>query len=78
MSTEPTPLKIRGELILLGQLVKFVGLIGTGGEVKDYLATAKIEVNGEAENRRGRKIRPGDIVHLPDGRVFRIEGDPAP
>lgn len=68
--------KIRGDLITLGQLVKLLRLIGSGGEVKDFLAHTRIEVNGEPENRRGRKIRDGDIVHIPGKRTVRIEATP--
>ena len=67
--------KIRGDLITLGQLVKYLDLIGTGGEVKDFLARAKIKVNGEPEDRRGRKIRDGDIVHIPGKKTVRIQAE---
>ena len=53
---------IRGEMIRLGQLLKLAGLIDAGGEAAAYLATAPVRVNGEAEARRGRKLRPGDEV----------------
>ena len=56
---------VRGEYITLGQLVKMVGVADTGGEAKSYIGSAAIRVNGEPENRRGRKLRPGDVVHLP-------------
>lgn len=68
--------KIRGDLITLGQLVKYLDLIGSGGEVKSFLARAKIKVNGEPEDRRGRKIRDGDIVHIPGKKTVRIQATP--
>jgi S4 domain protein YaaA len=52
----------RGEYITLGQLLKAAGVLGTGGEVKSYLAETTILVNGEPEQRRGRKLYPGDLV----------------
>lgn len=55
---------VRGDHITLGQLLKLVGAVGTGGEVKRYLAETPVQVNGEWENRRGRKLRPGDTVLL--------------
>ena len=55
---------IRGDYITLGQLLKLAGLIGTGGEARDFLADTAILVNGEPDNRRGRKIRPGDRVYI--------------
>ncbi len=58
---------VRGDHITLGQLLKVAGLVGTGGEVKYFLQETSIQVNGEHDNRRGRKLRPGDEV-LVEGR----------
>jgi ribosome-associated protein len=66
-------LKVRGEYITLGQLLKVAGLAGTGGEAKFLLSEGGVTVNGEAEDRRGRKLRPGDTVRLPDGQNIRLE-----
>ena len=63
---------IRGEKILLGQLLKVLGIAYTGGEAKLYLADADIRVNGEFDNRRGRQLFDGDVVELPGGRRVRI------
>jgi len=57
-------ISIRGEFITLGQLLKLTGEVPTGGEVKDYLAETTPIVNGEPENRRGRKLRVGDVIVL--------------
>ncbi len=70
--TEPTELKVRGPYITLGQLMKFVGLASSGGEAKLFLAEGGITVNGEAEDRRGKKLRPGDIVIFPDGMAVNL------
>ncbi|MDR3691905.1 MAG: RNA-binding S4 domain-containing protein [Fimbriimonas sp.] len=63
---------IRGDLITLGQLIKTLGLIGSGAEIKEYLAAEQVFVNGELDCRRGRKIRPGDAVLLSTGVLVRI------
>jgi ribosome-associated protein len=55
---------IRGQFITLGQLLKLVGEVSSGGDVKDYLAVETPIVNGEPEIRRGRKLRPGDVIEL--------------
>ena len=52
---------IRGDMIRLGQLLKLAGLAGGGGDVKALLADG-VKVNGEAEDRRGRQLRQGDVV----------------
>jgi ribosome-associated protein len=56
--------EIWGELITLGQLIKLLSLIGSGAEVKEFLAETRIDVNGEPENRRGRKLYPGDLISI--------------
>ena len=55
-----------------------VGVIGTGGEAKYYLAMTNVLVNGEPEARRGKKLRPGDLVTAPGIAPIRIaEGGPS-
>jgi len=53
---------IRDEYITLAQALKMAGIVGSGGEAKYYLMDNAVEVNGEAEQRRGRKLRPGDLI----------------
>jgi ribosome-associated protein len=54
--------EIRGEIIRLGQLLKLLGLADSGGEAKALLEAGGVTVNGEPETRRGRQLRPGDVV----------------
>jgi ribosome-associated protein YbcJ (S4-like RNA binding protein) len=65
-------LAVRGEFITLGQLLKVYGLAGTGGIAKLVLEETPAQVNGASENRRGRKLRPGDTVVLPDGQAVAL------
>ncbi len=62
--------EIRGDAIRLGQLLKLVGVVDSGAEAKALLAEQAVIVNGEPENRRGRQIRPGDVV-VAAGREIR-------
>ena len=50
------------EFITLNVLLKITDLIPTGGMAKIFLAGNDVYVNGEKENRRGRKLYRGDIV----------------
>lgn len=70
-----TILDIRDEFITLAQLLKTVGVIGTGGEAKYYLAETAVMVNGEPEQRRGRKLRPGDLVIAPGAAPIRLAAE---
>ena len=63
---------IKTEDINLSQFMKFAGIVNTGGEAKILLSEADITVNGEAENRPGRKLYPNDVVII-DGRKYVIE-----
>lgn len=55
---------INTEYITLGQLLKYENILDSGGLVKDFLLRTKILVNDVIENRRGRKLYPGDIVDI--------------
>lgn len=49
-------------MIRLGQLLKLAGVIDSGAEIKAFLLTEPVWVNGEREARRGRQLYPGDVV----------------
>jgi ribosome-associated protein len=55
-------IEIRGDGIRLGQLLKLAGIVDSGAEVKDLLASGGVRVNGEPEERRGRQLGVGDVV----------------
>lgn len=57
---------INTDFIKLGQLLKLVGIITNGAEAKMFLEENNVIINNESENRRGRKIFPGDIVKVND------------
>ncbi len=50
--------------ITLGVLLKITGIIDTGGQAKYFLAENKVLVNGEEDNRRGRKLYHGDVIEV--------------
>ncbi len=64
-------IKIRGEMIRLGQLLKLAGVVESGGDGKDLLAAEAVIVNGETETRRGRQLHDGDVVEVEEYE-FRI------
>ena len=67
----PREVPIRGETIRLGQLLKLTGVVDAGGDVKAFLGTTPVTVNGEPEDRRGRQLHPGDEVRA-GGDLFRV------
>jgi len=55
---------IHTEYILLGQFLKFIGIVENGAECKLYLLENDIKVNNITEIRRGRKLYPGDVISI--------------
>lgn len=58
----PLEFALRGDHITLDALLKATGLAHSGGAAKVLIADGGVQVNGEPETRRGRKLRAGDTV----------------
>lgn len=65
-------IKLRDEFIKLGQALKAVGLVESGVEAKEVIQDGLVQVNGEVDTRRGRKLYDGDVVFF-DGEEIQIE-----
>lgn len=65
----PIAFPLRGEHITLDALLKATGMAQGGGNAKALIASGAVQVNGEPEARRGRKLRAGDLVQLGEQRV---------
>ena len=57
--------------ITLGQFLKLMDIVQSGGEAKHLIHTFSIQVNGVDENRRGRKLYAGDHVVV-NGEQFDV------
>ena len=53
---------VRDDGIRLGQFLKLAGLADTGADARVLLDLGEVEVNGEPESRRGRQLKPGDVI----------------
>ena len=49
-------IKIRDEFIKLGQLLKLADMVQDGVEAKYVITDGLVKVNGEVDERRGRKF----------------------
>jgi ribosome-associated protein len=69
---------IRGQSIKLGQLLKLAAVINSGAEVKAFLSSVPVWVNGDPETRRGRQLIAGDVVRVAERelRVVQTSADP--
>ncbi|MCC6169133.1 MAG: RNA-binding S4 domain-containing protein [Caldilineaceae bacterium] len=50
------------ETIKLDQFLKLAQVVQSGGEAKYLIQSGAVQVNGQIETRRGRKLRHGDVV----------------
>jgi S4 domain protein YaaA len=68
----PEKIKLNTEFITLGQFLKLADVIQTGGMAKWFLSENDIFINGEQDQRRGRKLRAGDSITIPGFGEFLI------
>lgn len=61
--------------IRLDQFLKLSNLVGSGGEAKILIQDGLVRVNGEVEQRRGRKLQAGDKVSLDDSDPVTVGDD---
>ena len=64
MIKKPTEILINTDYITLGQFLKLADIIESGGEAKMFLAENEVKIGGEPDNRRGRKLRGGEVVEV--------------
>lgn len=59
------------EFIKLGQALKKASVVGSGVEAKIVIQDGLVELNGEVEVKRGKKLYDGDIVSY-NGETIKI------
>lgn len=67
-------ISISTEYITLGQFLKIADIIQSGGMAKWFLSEHDVFINNELDVRRGRKLRAGDVVQIPQIGEFLIKG----
>ena len=60
----PEKINLNTEFITLGQFLKVADVIQSGGMAKWFLDEHEVLINGEQDQRRGRKLRAGDKVQI--------------
>ena len=56
--------EVSKEPLELYKILKFEGMVASGGEAKSVIAKGQVLVNGEVETRKRKKIVSGDIVEF--------------
>ena len=64
MIKKTTEIVINTDYITLGQFLKLADIIQSGGEAKSFLAQNEVEIDGISDNRRGRKLRGGEVIEI--------------
>ena len=61
--------ELRGDHITLDALLKATGLADSGGHAKALVAAGKVQVDGQQELRKTRKLRAGQVVQFGHTRI---------
>lgn len=62
-------LREQDEFIKLGQAIKAAGLVESGVEAKEVIQEGRVQVNGEVDTRRGRKLYAGDVAEYNEEQI---------
>ena len=65
-------INITTDYIKLDSLLKYAGLVGTGGEAKYVINEGMVTLNGEICLIKGKKIVSGDIVEFSGNKLIVI------
>ncbi len=66
-------IEINEEFIRLDNLLKFAGVVDTGGQAKFIIQNGEVLVNGEVCTMRGKKMRDGDTAQFENMFVKVVE-----
>ena len=62
---------LKDDFIKLGKALKLAGCVESGVDAKFVIQDGLVKVNGEVDERRGRKLYMGDIVEF-DGHKIKV------
>jgi ribosome-associated protein len=69
--------EITSEPVELYKILKFEGLVSSGGEAKTVVADGRVLVNGEVETRKRKKIVSGDVIEFRNEKIrIRLISEP--
>lgn len=68
---------IRQFPVELFKVLKFEGLVGSGGEAKAAIEQGLVTVNGQVETQKRKKLQAGDAIGF-SGETIRLVGEQSP
>ncbi len=63
---------ISREPVELYKILKFEGLVSSGGEAKSVIDDGLVKLNGDIETRRRKKIISGDVIEF-NNETFKVQ-----
>ena len=70
MAFEVREVVLNKEPVELYKILKFEGLVGSGGEAKSVIEQGLVKVNDQQEMRKRRKLVAGDVIVFDDQRLL--------
>mgnify|MGYP002636980552 CR=1 FL=1 len=71
--------EISQEPVELYKILKFEGMVSSGGEAKSVISAGQVLVNGEIETRKRKKIVAGDVIEFAAERIqIQFKNKPPP
>lgn len=64
-------IEINTDFIKLDSFLKWTGDVSLGSEAKMFIQDGMVNVNGEVETRRGKKLIKGDTIEF-NGETYKI------
>lgn len=57
------------EFIELNKLLKIMALVESGGQANLFITEGQVQVNGEIETAKRKKMRAGDVIHFMENEI---------
>lgn len=67
--------QIKTEYITLTNLLKYAGVVMSGGHAHELIEAGTVKLNGQPVSEKRKKIRAGDLVEVKDLAVITVENE---
>ena len=67
--------QIETEFITLTNLLKFAGVVISGGQAHELIEEGLVSLNGQLVSEKRKKIRAGDVVKVKDLAEITVENE---
>ena len=67
--------QLETEFITLTNLLKFAGVVMSGGQAHEMIEEGLVSLNGQSVSEKRKKIRAGDVVKVKDLAEITVENE---